>query len=58
MLHVLAVALDGGAEERGSVAVAAHKLGCRREGQIHQIVEDENLSVAIGACADTDGGNG
>ncbi len=43
MLHVLAVAFDGGAEERGRVAVAAHELGCRREGQIHQIVEDENL---------------
>ena len=58
MLHVLAVALDGGVEERGSVAVAADEFGCRREGEIHQVVKDKNLAVAIGTSADADGGNG
>jgi hypothetical protein len=58
MLHVFAVALDGRAEERGSVAVAADEFGCRREGEIHQVVKDENLAVAIGPGADADRGNG
>ena len=58
MLHVFAIALDGGAEERGSVAVAANKFGRRSEGKIHQIVKDKNLTVAIGTRADADRGNG
>ncbi len=58
MLHVFAVALDGGAEERGSVGVAADEFGRRRKGEIHEIVEDENLAVAIGTGADADRRNG
>ena len=36
------------------IGIAAHKLRRRSEGQIHQVVEDQDLSVAIGAGADAD----
>ena len=58
MLHVFAIVLDGRANQRGRIAIAADKLGRRRKGQVHQVVEDKNLPVAIRARADADGGNG
>ena len=39
-------------------AVAADEFGRRREGEIEQVVEDEDLAVAAGAGADADGGDG
>jgi hypothetical protein len=58
VLDVFAVVLDGGADERAGVGVAADELGGRREGEVEQVVEDEDLAVAVGAGADADGGNG
>jgi hypothetical protein len=58
VLDVFAIVLDGGADQRAGVGIAAHKLGRRREGQVQQVVEDEDLAVAIGPGADADGGNG
>ena len=58
MLDVFAVALDGGAEERGGIGVAADEFCCGREGEIHEVVEDEDLAVAVGTGADADGGDG
>ena len=42
----------------GGVSVAADEFGRRRKGEIDEIVEDENLAVAIGAGADANGGDG
>ena len=39
------------------VGVAADKLGGGREGEVEEVVEDEDLAVAVGAGADADGGN-
>ena len=58
MLDVLAIVFDGGADERAGVCVAADEFGGRREGEVEQIVEDEDLAVAVGAGADADGGDG
>ena len=58
MLDIFAVMLDGGMEERGCIGVAADEFGGRRKGEIDEIVEDEDLAVAIGTGADADGGNG
>ena len=58
MLDVFAIMLDGGADERGGIGIAADKFGRRREGEADQIVEDENLAVAVGSGADADGGDG
>jgi len=58
VLDVFAIAFDGGADERAGVGIAADKLGGRREREASQIVEDENLTVAIGPRADANGGDG
>src|SRR5271166_5576430 len=58
VLYVFAVVFDGGADDGGGIAIAADKLGRRREGQVDEIVEDEDLSVAVGAGPDSDGGDG
>ena len=47
MLDVFAIAFNGGADEGACIGVGADKLGGRREGQANQIVEDENLAVAL-----------
>ena len=39
-------------------AVAADEFCRRREGEIDEIVEDEDLAIAVGTGADADGGNG
>ena len=58
MLHVFAIVLDGLADQRAGVGVAADKFCRGREGEVEEIVEDEDLAVAIGSGADADGGNG
>ena len=58
MLHVFAVVFDGGAEEAAGVGVAAHKFCGGGKGQVHHVVEDEDLAIAVGAGADADGGDG
>ena len=58
VLDVFAIVLDGGADERAGVGIAADKLGGRRKGQVEQVVEDEDLAVAVGTGANADGGNG
>ena len=57
MLHVLAIVFDCGADEGTGVCVAADEFGGRREGEVEQVVEDEDLAVADGASADSDGGD-
>ncbi len=57
-LDVFAIVFDGGADQRAGVGVAADEFGRRRKGEADQIVEDENLAVAIRTGADADGGNG
>src|SRR5882724_2588633 len=47
MLHVFAVVLDGIADEAGGIGIAADELGRWREGHVEQVVEDEDLAVAI-----------
>ena len=42
----------------GGVGVLANKFGGWREGEVDEVVEDEDLAIAIGACADADGGDG
>ncbi len=56
--HIVAIAFNGGAKERSRVAVLAHELGRLGEAQVDEVVEDENLSVAVGSGADTDGRDG
>ena len=58
MLDIFAIVLDGSADQRGGVPVAANKLGRRRKRQIKQIVEDQYLPVAIRPGANADGWNG
>ncbi len=58
MLDVFAIVLDGGADQGGGVGVAADEFGGWREGEVDEVVEDEDLAVAIGAGADADGGDG
>ncbi len=58
MLDVFAVVFNSGTEERGGVTVAAHKFSGRCKGEIHEIVEDENLPVAIGTGANPNRRNG
>ena len=58
MLDVFAIVLDGGADEGAGVGVAADEFGRGREGEVDEIVEDEDLAVAAGAGADADGGDG
>jgi hypothetical protein len=50
--------IDGRADEGACVAVAADEFGRRREGEVQQIVEDEDLPIAAGTGANADGGNG
>jgi len=57
-LDIFAIVLDGGAHQRAGVGVAADEFGRRRKGQVEQVVEDENLAVAVGTGADADGGYG
>ncbi len=44
-------------KERTGVGVLADELCVRAAGEIDEIVEDEDLAVALGACADADGGD-
>src|SRR5579871_272729 len=55
--HCLLVLLDAAAEERCCVAEGADELGVWREGEVEEIVEDEDLAVAVGAGSDADGGD-
>jgi len=57
-LNILPITFDGRTDQRTGIAVAAHKLGWRREGQAHHIVEDKNLPIAVRPRANADGGNG
>ena len=54
MLHIFAIVLNRGAEERRRIRIAANKFCRRRKGEIHQIVEDKNLPVAFRAGANAD----
>jgi peptidoglycan/xylan/chitin deacetylase (PgdA/CDA1 family) len=58
VFNVVAIVFDGGADERGGISVLADKLGRRGEGEVDEVVEDEDLAVAVRAGADADGGNG
>src|ERR1700722_3130889 len=46
--YVVAVLLDRGGEEGGAVGVLTRELSRRREGEIEEIVEGEDLAVAVG----------
>ena len=56
--NIARIMLNGFGDERGRVGIAADKLGGSCSGEIDEIVEDENLAVALRARADADGGNG
>src|SRR5258708_6881528 len=55
--HILAIGSDGGSGEFGGTRVVPYKTCWRRKGQVHQVVEDEDLSIAVHAGSDADGGN-
>ena len=57
VFDVFAVVFDGGADERAGVAIAADELGGGGKGEVDEVVEDEDLSVAVGSGADADGWN-
>jgi hypothetical protein len=54
---VVAVLLEGFGEEGGAVGILAAEFCGRTEGEVEEIVEDEDLAVAVGAGADADGGD-
>src|ERR1019366_9598404 len=54
---IVAVLREGGGEEGRAVGVLTREFCGRREGEVEEIVKDEDLPVAIGASADADGGN-
>src|SRR5579863_8129684 len=58
VLDVFPIVLYGCAHKRRRIAVAAHELGRGRKSKIHEIVEDEDLAVAVGPGSNADGGNG
>jgi hypothetical protein len=58
VLDVFAIVFDGGADKGAGVGVAADEFGGRGEGEVEQVVKDEDLAVAIGAGSDADGGDG
>ncbi len=45
-------------KQRGRVAVAANKFCRRREGEVEEVVKDQDLAVAVWACSYADGGDG
>ena len=57
MLDVFPISLHSIANHCRNIRVLAHKFGVRREGHVENVVEDQDLAVAIGASADSDGGN-
>src|SRR5713226_10209951 len=50
--HVCTERLHGVGDQRRSIAVPPHELGRRAEGQVQDVVENEDLSVAVGSSAD------
>src|SRR5580658_8626984 len=48
VLDVFAIVLDGGAEQCAGVGITADKLCRRREGEVDEVVEDEDLTIATG----------
>src|SRR5579872_2671395 len=42
-------------DEFRSIAVAANEFRCGSEGQIQNVVQHEDLAIAIESCADADG---
>src|ERR1039458_8757176 len=54
-LHVVLESNHGIADHGCQVGIATDELGWRRKRQSQQIVEDQNLPIALGAGADTDG---
>src|ERR1700744_5945932 len=57
MFHVFAVLLEGVTHNGCNISVTANEFGRRREGQIHQVMEDEDLTVALRTSADADDGD-
>ena len=58
VFHVFTISLDGGTDKLRSIGIAADELGGWGEGEVDEVVKDENLSVAIGTGTDADGGDG
>src|SRR5205807_2957846 len=50
--------VNGVADQRCGVAIAAHELGCRRKGQIYDVMKHQHLSVTLRSSANANGGGG
>src|SRR5579864_2947353 len=53
--HVVAIARQRGAERYREVGIRPHELGGRGEAQADEIVQYEDLAVALRPCPDADG---
>src|SRR5215471_4132830 len=56
LFNIMHITVNCRSKEVRRIAVLPHELRGLRETQIYKIMENENLPVAIGACANTDGG--
>src|SRR5208283_4140013 len=56
-LHVRTKSLNCSSHQRGSFTVAAHKFRRTPEGQIENVVEHEDLAVALGTSANANCGS-
>ncbi len=55
--HVTPVAFNGRAEERSRIAILANEFRGRGEAEVDEVVEDEDLAIAVGSGANSDGGD-
>src|ERR1700748_2483662 len=55
--HIVAIRSNGVAKELGSICIVPDKTCWRRKGQVHQVVKDKDLSIAVHPGSDADGWN-
>jgi len=54
--NIFAIGLNGRGDEFACIAIAAHELGRRIKGESGEVVEYEDLAIAVRTSANADGG--
>ncbi len=55
--HICAIVADSLGNDFADIGILARKLGCLVESEAEDIVHHQDLAVAVGAGANSDGGN-